>query len=367
MQTVSPNFLASLVTNYRLAARVDAHLGVTLLLGNVPYSAGSVTADRGNKISRSLSLTISDIALMPRAAGDALAVYGNTIRAYRGVRFTDGTEEVVPVGVYRIEDPQGDRDLGPITLTGKSLECAVSDEPFLAPFSTSLYGSCSLAIEALIVGALPDAIVTNEATEDPPPATVTWDDQDDRWDAVESLASAMGAECACGPDGTFYIRDLPDLATATPVWDVLAGDGGALVSATTGMDRTKFKNGWLVTGGNGADNAPPVSSLVVDDDPLSPTRWGGPMGHAQGRVQSSLLTTIGQCAVLAESKLRDSLGVTSSISLKSVPNSALEPGDCIRVRYADGYAELHIVQSITMPLTASGEFTLTTYSREDTS
>ncbi|MEU0940291.1 DUF5047 domain-containing protein [Embleya sp. NPDC005971] len=366
MQTVTAQFLAALKAPHVLAKRVDAFAGSTLLMGRVPFTEGSVSADRGNKIRRSLSLTVSDIALMPRDAGDPLSVYGNTLQVYRGIQYPDGTEEVVPVGVFQIQSADGDRDLGPVRITGRSLEGVVADDPFVTPTASTGLGACASVITTLITQTLPDAVVVNEATNNPSPATRVWDSDDNRWDAIEELASAMGAEVATDGAGVFRIRDLPDLSTATPVWDVTAGPGGVLVSATTGMTRDKVRNGWLVTGGNAADGAAPVGALVVDSDPTSPTRWGGPMGHVLGKRQSNLWVSSGQCTVIGESLLRDSLGVTASVALKAVPNAALEPGDCIRVVYADGYAELHIVQSINVPLTASGDFSLTTYSREET-
>ena len=366
MQPVSDQFLAALTAPHVLARQVDAFSGTTLLRGRLPITDGSVTADRGNKVRRSLSLTVSDIALMPRAAGDPLAVYGNTLHVHRGIQYPNGAEELAPVGVFQIVSVDGDRDVGPLSVTGRSLEGLVADDPFLVPQPSTGMGPCASTIAALITQTLPDAVVVNEATSNPAVATRVWDVDDNRWDAIEELAQAMGAEVATDGAGTFRIRDLPDLSTATPVWGVTAGPGGVLVSATAGMTRERVRNGWLITGGNTADNAPPVGSLVVDSDPLSPTRWGGPMGKILGKRQSNLWTTGGQCTVIGQSLLRDSLGVTASVALKAVPNSALEPGDCIRTVYADGYAELHIVQSTSMPLTASGDFSLTTYSREET-
>ncbi|MFE5332573.1 DUF5047 domain-containing protein [Embleya sp. NPDC056575] len=366
MRTVSSNFVAALNGPYTLAKRVDAFLGTTLLRGNLPITAGTVTADRGNKVRWSMSVTVSDIALMPKAENDPLAVFGNTIQAFRGVQFTDGTQEVVPCGVCRIDDLQGDRDLGPITLTAKGLEAVVADEPFLTPFSTTGLGPCAAIITTLITDAIPGAVVTNTATNNPTPGTRSWQLDDNRWDAIESLAAMMGAEVYADGAGQFKIKDLPNLDTATSVWDVAAGERGSMVSATTGMSRARVRNGWRVSGGNAADGVPPITAIAVDSDPTSPTRWGGPFGHVLGVKSDALWTTSGQCLVIAESLLRDSLRVTLSPELKSVPNPALEPGDCIRVVYADGYAELHIVQSISMSLTAAGDYTITTYSKEAT-
>lgn len=366
MQPVSDQFLAALTGPHNLAKRIDAYSGTTLLMGRLPFTDGSVTADRDNKVRRSLSLTVSDIALMPKVAGDPLAVYGNTLHVHRGIQYPDGTEEVAPVGVFQIQSVTGDRDVGPLSVAGRSLEGVVADDPFVTPMASTGMGPCASTIAALITQVLPDAVVVNEATSNPTPATRVWDADDNRWDAIEELAQAMGAEVATDGAGVFRIRDLPDLSTATPVWDVMSGPGGVLVSATEGMTRERVRNGWLITGGNTADNQPPVGSLVVDTAPLSATRWGGPMGKILGKRQSNLWTTSGQCTVIGQSLLRDSLGVTASVALRAVPNSALEPGDCIRVVYGDGYAELHIVQSISIPLTASGDFSLTTYSREET-
>jgi len=368
MYAVSQQFLAALRTGQRMAVRVDSYLGGVLLLGDVGITDGSVTVDRSARYRRQLRLTVSDIALLPQV-GDAtapLASYGQQLRVYRGLRFTDGTVELVPIGVFRVGECEGDVVVGPVQITADSLECIVSDDPFLAPQASSGYGPSSGLITALITASIPDAVVVSTATSDPAPAAVTWTETDNRWDAVRAVALAMGCDVYCDAEGVFRIVDIPDVLATPHVWQVDVGPTGVMVSGARGQSRTGVYNGVRVIGENTASGAAPVSSLAVDSDPLSPTRWGGPYGKVLETVTSSLITSSGQCAVAAEQRLLRCLGPATKVSLAAIPNPALEAGDVLRVVYPDGPPELHVIQSMTIPLSVGGVLELRTRSaRED--
>ena len=68
--------------------------------------------------------------------------------------------------------------------------------------------------------------------------------------------------------------------------------------------------------------------------------------------------------------LRRNLGLPYNLTLESIPNPALEPGDPIRVRYPVSQRrrglrdEHHIIEQLTVPLTADGAMTALT--REQT-
>lgn len=368
MYPVSTRFLEALATSHRIVTRVDAFYNGRLTVSDLPIADGSVTVDRGSKVRRSLSLTISDIGYLPWDPLDVLASYGQRLVVSRGIRFPDGSEEVVPLGTFRINEPSGDVHIGPLTITGQTSEVAIQEDKFLAPYTTKGYTTCVDAITALIRRTLPDAVIVN-ATRDgrnPPCATATWDANSDPWDAVTQIATAMAAEIYVDALDRFVIADVPDPLSSPIVWDIAEGEGGTLISAARTMSRTNVFNAVVCSGENTSDNSAVVSAVAYDNNPNSPTRWGGPYGRVPKFYSSSLLKTVGDCQAAANYMLVDATAPNISTSLDSVPNPALEGGDCIRVGYR-GRKELFIMQSCSIPLTPDGDFSITLRGGKDDS
>ncbi|MFE0088751.1 hypothetical protein [Streptomyces sp. NPDC059016] len=163
----------------------------------------------------------------------------------------------------------------------------------------------------------------------------------------------------------FRITELPDPLATTPVWEIRAGEGGAYVQASRGMSLDGVHNGWLVRGENTESNVAPVSALVVDSDPGSPTYWGGPFGHRPAFYSSAVIISSGAATAAGTLKLRASVAPNATADLSSLPNPALEPGDVLRVVYLDGSAELHQVHSFPVDLGVGGSFTIQTISAKE--
>lgn len=361
MYTVSARFLQALNYSHTPIFKVDL-FRTDGSVEPLEILGGSVTVDRGQAIRRTCTINLADVTLIPRTAADKLSVYGAQLRVSRGIDYGDGTTELVPLGVFRLDDNDGDVDVGPVTLAGKSLECVIQDDKFTTPYRAS--GTAVGAVTALIQRSIPSAAVINLAA-DAAIGPRTFDVQGDPWAAVVECAAAIGAEVYCDPDGVFIITTLPDLLAVPPVWTIAAGEGGAYVSAKRGMHAAGIFNGVLASGENTETNAPPVSALVVDTDPTSPTYWSGPFGHRPTFYSSATLTTTGACTAAATVKLRAAVAPNASADISSLPNPALAPGDVVRVVYPDGTKELHQLQSFSVPLEYSGDFPLTTISAKE--
>jgi hypothetical protein len=353
-----------------LATIVEDHVPVTEVVlfrtdGKVEtldHVGGSVSVDRGSQCRRTCTVTLADTTLIPRTPTDKLAMYGAQLRISRGVSYSDGTRELVPLGVFRLDDGDGDVDEGPGTIAGKSLECIVIDDKFTAPYRAS--GNAVGAIEALIQRSIPTASVVNLAT-DAAIGPRTWDVEGDPWEAVAEIAAAIGAEVYCDPDGVFTIAELPDLLSVLPVWSIEAGEGGAYVAAKRGMKADGVFNGVHARGESTETDTAPVSALVVDTDSGSPTYWDGSFGHRPTFHSSSTLTTTNACTSAATLKLRAAKAPNATADISSLPNPALAPGDVIRVVYPDGTKELHQVHSFTVPLEVGGSFDVQTISAKE--
>lgn len=362
MYPVSDRFLARLAESHRVATSVQLFTtdGRTLELDHI---GGSVTVDRSQAIRRTCSVTCPDPALIPRSPVDQLAVYGARLRVSRGVYYGDGTSELVPVGLFRLDSVDGDVNDGPVTLTGKDISAFIADDKFTTPYLAS--GTVVTAITALVQRSIPAAEIVSTIT-DIAIGRRTYDVEADPWAACVEIAAAAGADVFVNADGAFTISTLPDLSTATPVWDVTAGEGGVYIRASRGMTADSVYNGVLARGENTADNVPPVQALVVDSDVNSPTYWGGPFGRRPWFYSSPTLITTGACTSAAALKLALQRAPNATGDFSSLPNPALEPGDVLRVIHPDGTRELHQVASFSVPLD-SGDFPITTISAKEDS
>ncbi len=363
----SSRFLPALNYSHRPVTRVQL-VRTDGSVEDLDHTGGSVTVDRGQAVRRTCSVTLADVSLIPRTAADKVSVYGAELRVFRGIDYGDGTNaELVPLGVFRIDDVSGDVDIGPVTINGSGLEAVVSDAVFTAPTTVLSTSTTAVGgITQLIQDAIPAAIVINRAT-DATVGTMTWDQQDNRWTACQTLATAIGAEVYADAAGQFIIAPLPDLTGPSVVWEVAAGEGGALVSADRGMSRTSVFNSVTAYGENVTDDAPPVQATVEDTDPTSPTYVGGPFGRVPTFYNSATLTTTALCTAAAAQLLKTSLKPNASADITSLPNPLLEPGDVLRIGYSDGTKELHQIASFAIPLDTSGGFTLATIAaKEDT-
>jgi hypothetical protein len=115
----SSRFLTALAESHNPISRAQLFLtnGSTQTLD---ITGGTVTVDRGSKIRRTCSITIEDTSLIPRSAADKLSVYGATLQISRGVTYSDGTQELVPIGYFRVDSVDGDVDDGPVSIEGKA-------------------------------------------------------------------------------------------------------------------------------------------------------------------------------------------------------------------------------------------------------
>jgi hypothetical protein len=359
---VSDRFLARLAESHRVITQVQLFLTDGRIV-DVPHVGGSVTVDRGQAIRRTCTVTCPDPTLIPRSPTDQLATYGARLRVSRGVDFGDGSEpELVPLGLFRLDSVDGDVNDGPVTLSGKDLSAVVQDDKLTAPWTST--GTVVSAVTALIQRSISDAQIISTIT-DTAIGTRVFDVEADPWAACQEIASAAGAEVYATPDGQFTIATLPDLLTVSPAWAIAAGEGGVYISANRGMSSDRVFNGVLAKGENTADNVPPVSALVTDNDTGSPTYWGGPFGRRPMFYSSSVLTTTAACQAAATLKLAAAKAPNASGDITSLPNPALEPGDVLLVVHPDDSRELHQVASFSVPLDDGGSFPISTISAKE--
>lgn len=367
MRPVSARFLQSLRGSHEFVARArvcaPGQSGTAPTGTLIPILSGDVTFDGNADIRGSLELETDGNGMWPRSKTSLLAPYGNEVFVERGLQYGDGTSEYVSLGYYRINTPAQDTaPNGPIRLSCTDRMAGIVDGRVTAP---KQYPS------GTVVGTIVSALVT----EIYPTATIEWDDatntaqtgrvlilEEDRYAFLNDLITSYGKIWYWDYRGVLVIRTAP--SSSTPVWDVDAGGNGVLVQASRTLTREGLYNA-VVAVGEGMDTIAPARGVAYDDNPASPTYWGGSFGKVPRFYSSPFITTADQATAAAKEILRKTLGLPYNVNLTAVPNSALEPNDPVRVKYATTVAsETHVLETITIPLTATEPMTATT--REQT-
>lgn len=361
MYPVTPAFLGALRRSHVVTLQVDAYRGSTLLKADLPVSGGAVTVDGGSQIRRTLALTVADPGLDPKLDPAAtLAPFGYELVVRRGIRYPNGQTEWVPLGRFRIETVQAAVAQNAIEVTGADRAATVKDARFTTITQANTTNTVVQEIRRLIQEALPGVPVTDLTGATAVTPAVFWERE--RWDAIEQLGQAIGADVYFDSAGNGVIAPAPTVSTE-PAWMIDAGELGVMVDGSRETSRELTYNG-VVAAGEGDGDAPPVTATVWDTNPASPTYYLGPFGQKPYFYVSPLLTTVAQCASAATALLGRVTGLVRQLDLSCVPNPALESGDVVRVRFPDGTAETHLLDSFTVPLDPSTAMTLQTRSPE---
>nr|WP_234350295.1 DUF5047 domain-containing protein [Streptomyces sp. WM4235] len=119
MYPVSDRFLETLASDHSPVTEVVLYRADGLVQ-TLEHTGGSVTVDRKSAARRTCTVSVADPSLIPTSAGDKAALYGATMRISRGVQYSDGVRELVPLGIFRVDSISGDVDEGPATIQGKA-------------------------------------------------------------------------------------------------------------------------------------------------------------------------------------------------------------------------------------------------------
>lgn len=369
MQTVSARFLEAARTSHTVtvsAVHTDLITGKQTPLQVVD---GTVTVDVTAANRRMLNLTVPP----QQATWDTLSVPGGEITVTKTVRYIDGSTETVPLGVFVVDqDAIGYAPGDTITLTCPDRSIKVQRGRFGLARSSVASNAAWQEIQRLVEAVWPGttypfpgwAQLDETATTKVGP--IVWTDGD-RWKAITDLCKANSLEFFFDAQGKAVLRPVPILTTnSVPVWTVDAQNGGVLIGASRTRDLSQTHNAVIVT--SSATNVvvtPQEDANTTAGDPLSTT---GPLGYVPVYYSSPAIQNTAQAMAAAKTILRRELGVAQQISLEASPNDALDAEDVIKVILpqtdlaTSRPVELHILDSVTIPLTAAGSQTMQTRS-----
>ena len=367
MRTVTSIFAAEITQSHQLAVLaevIDSDGAET----QVEVVDGTVTLDQQAAVRGRCDLTIVtdpdyDIqGLVPNSASSLLAPYGNEIQLSRGIAYADGTSEVVPLGVFRIQDAQVDDDPSgmQIKIAGQDRAARFIDARFEEPYQVAAGVNYGTAIEDVLQDAWPEVPTSFALTAQLAPSLIA-QEGDDRWAFAQSMATAIAMDLYFDGDGVCV---LAPVSLSDPVMTIAEGEDGVLVAAGRRWTREGAFNAVIATGENTGEAAP-ARGVARDDNPYSPTYYYGAFGKVPRFYSSPFLTTDAQAAAAAAKILADELGTTESVSFGSLVLPHLEPGDTVRItRARAGIDEDHLVDQLTVPLSSLGSMTGATRARQ---
>lgn len=317
--------------------------GGEVLAFDVPVFGGSITANLTHRVTRSGTFTVGPEFWPDENAAGLLTPVSTVARVRAGIRYGDGSTEMFPIIVGRVGDLIRN-DNGSVTARVDDLAADVIGFRFEQP-RTSENVPITTQVRRLILEALPEATFGTDDVTDAPTPRLVWDE--DRGDALDKLAEAVGGRWFAQGDGSFVLRRYA-YDVGTPVQDIWDGPGGLLTAAVPKLARDGAANSITVVVER-FDGGTPFRVTVRDTTAGSPTFFGGPFGRVSRIIKVQTPLTLGEATTYARAQLNASTALLSTWSIACVPDYTLEPGDTIRTR-SRGVRSTQLIDSITYPL-----------------
>lgn len=352
MRGSSDLFDVSLAASHTVSATITAFYEGTVQLADIPISGGSLEYDTTQLIPGSLSVSVPRYFtppdgirrdLLPVGELDALGCNGQRVTlSYTISRPGRGTE-TIPMGWYRINEWA--EDGANISLTATTLETLLDEYRFLDTVQLGGGTTMLAAVRTLVANVFPIRLMPGVA------GTLTGRSaEDNRLEALAQLLTDWGFR--------FYIDDSAALVVA-PGWNDLTdppvatltdGEAGTVVRTPTQGNRDGVYNA-VRAGGEDTGDVAPVSA--VEYLRTGPRRWNGPYGNVPFFYASPLLTTVAQCRLAAQTRLRNLQAIAAPVTIEAVPDPRIQLGDVISLDYR-ATTRLVRVDALTLPLTAAG-------------
>ncbi len=311
------------------------------LLGALPVISGVVTATLGTRGSRDASFVTT------RTAIDAIGLTPLTDT----IVLSTGVKDVLDITLFTGRVDTLDRsDQGHVEVQLLSTAAEAIRDDFITPWAAT---STNVATEiAMILQAVDPAwgVDTSRATTIPITGQQVWETS--RGQALDQLASGANLIWVPSRFGGFEVFDNPysigpSLADESVIM-FQDGQGGALVRVDATTTRVGVFNAITVVQER-TDNSEPLRWTAFDDNPSSPTRYGGPFGRQNKTIKNPASE---DPQTLAGRLLRQSLALRQSATVKVPHVPILDPGD-VYILWHENVVTAQVVESTQYGLGAS--------------
>jgi hypothetical protein len=365
MRPVSDDFLTTIRGSHKIFSRVTVltayQEGVAPTGTPIDIIDGDVRADAKSDVRQTVDMTTPGNRRWPDVPTDLLTPYGNELFVERGIDFGNGTVEIVALGYFRINTvDQDDGPDGEIKLAGSDRMIGLIDGRLPFPQTFPVGTTISSVFDTLVHEIYPDATILFDFDATAATFDTAHIAEEDRYKFLSDIAKSYGKVMFWDHRGQLRIESTPD--PASPVYEVNSGPYGVLVDLARELTRDGVYNAVVAHGETTDDSKPPVTAVVYDNDPDSPTYWEGRFGKVPRFYASSFLTTVAGATSAATSILMQAVGLPYNINFQTVPNPALEVFDPIKITARDG-SVIHVIETLSTPLNAENVQTGTTRTR----
>lgn len=357
MYPVSDAFLSSVRKSHISNVKIEIYdMANNEIISTAQPISGEVTIDSRRDTRRQCSIEFidKDGTLVPTNNRSAVLLpYNREIKIYRGVQFADGTEELVPLGVFILttveitDTPEGVK----ITVQGSDRSLRVIRAKFT---SHDFYIADATAKETAIKNILQDRFpavqtifpTTNQVTDIIYP---TIDQSSNTWKECLKIAVSAGMDLYFDENGTARMRPIPDPDSGLPLVTYEDNAESVLTSLSRSLSSDESFNHVIFTG-EGTNLSIGVLGEAKDLNPASPT-YIETYGSVPLFKSSPFILTVGEANEAAIAELRKVIGALEKISWDQVVNPAHDVYDLVKItRTPSGVDATLMLDSITIPL-----------------
>lgn len=361
MARATQRFLDEIRRSHTVVSYVDV-IGPNQDVKRLVAIDGEVTVDRTAQFRRAARIDCIDPEgiYVPDGNSGILTPFGTEIRPYRGVRYSDGEEEIYPLGVFRLANANFTESTGTagvrISLSMFDRSRTISRDKFTVNYTIPAATNIITAIKAILARTFPDLEYDAISTAVVTTAPKVFVANDDPWVAVIDLAKSIGCDIYFDVNGWVVIAPPTDIdALPAPDFTYVEGQRCTMTDLEKGYSDEPGFNGVIVTGQSSGDELPPVRGEAWDIEPSSPTYRFGPYGEVPQFITDSNVKTVADCVNMADALLKNQIGFASQLSITSWTHPALEAGDVIQVERARMMVTgLYSVDAFNIPLKREG-------------
>lgn len=386
MRARSAKFDEAIINGAQIVSEAVLYRG-TERLRTLPVLGGSWTEDQTASVRSSAQFTLGaenpEDVVPSNNPLDTSGLWptGNEIQLRCGVKYRDGSKELLDIGRFRISKPKAAMSVDggiQVTVDAYDRSRSMSRSKFVRPYGIFPGKDYATAIADLVQSRVPwipresyefmrtDGYGGNPKYTSPGAIFVM---EDDPVDKVMEMAASFGAEFFFNERGAPVLQPIPQLGDQA-VWAYRADETSLLTELSRELDDELAYNGLIVTGIN-SESVVVARAEKWDTDPLSPTYYDPAFpdrtiyGAVPSFMTSEFITSQAQAVAAAYGNFPRVTGVIEAIDFTSVPHFAHQAGDVIRAEVEKLGVEGHfILESFTCGITHADTLAATTRRRQ---
>lgn len=360
MYTATAKFRAAIVTQHTVDAEAEIWTSDQKLI-SLPIESGTVSVSTKNATRRTCEVQLltdrTSNNLVPSTNFDYITPFGNELRLFRGILYTDGTDEYIPLGVFVITDVAiADSAEGvTIKVQGEDRSTIISRAKWLEPYQM-VSGTLEASITALLQSRYSDVQVSFPTTGVTIGQVILGADKaNDPWKDAVQICELVGYDLYFDVNGVATMKQFPSLDGSVVVATYEEGNGTTITNLNRTISNKETYNGVVYTV-TGTQVTTPLRVTVWDEDSTSPTYRYGKFGQVPIFIDSNLVQTTDAAITAATALLNTYIGAQETVNWESLVDPTLDVRDVVYVKSVGSKVNrLVILDSLTIPMTADAQ------------